>query len=245
MQAARDNNPELLDHLKRYITNAIDIAIKHLELIKEKIAAHENIPEAEAQEITAQIDERITSLNGLKAKVQVAATVADAKAAGREFASSWKDLKIKFRRDETTLIRANVHEIIERSEHLESKLDKALAKMEEKGIDVSGIDEQVDAFSAKIAEAREKFKASQDLFAAAKEMTGEEGAAKVQEARAAAKEAHQLLKEAHELLKTILASLRQSGGESEADDVEAQETGEVEVVEVEAEAEVEVEVENE
>ena len=245
LQAAREESPEMLSRLREYIAHAIDVALKHLELLKGRINAKENIPEAEAQDILAQIDERIASLTELRAKTEAASTVDEAKAAGREFASSWKDLKIRFRQDEVTLIRAGVHEIIGRSEHLERKLDKALARMEEKGIDVSEIDAQVDAFSKKIAEAREKFKESQAMFAAAKALSGEEGAAKVQEARSLAKEAHQLLKEAHELLKAILQGIRQAGGEAEADEVEAQEVGEVEIVEVEAEAEIEEEAEDE
>ena len=122
-------------------------------------------------------------------------------------------------------------------EHLEAKMDTVLARLEDEGTDVAGIDEKVDEFSEKVNSAKESYTLSVELFKQAKEARDEGNTEEAQsllgESRTALKEGQRLLREAHAVLMDIMRLLK--GIEPEAvEELEVEEEEEVEVVEDEA-----------
>ena len=220
-----------IELLKEYLTNAIDTIIEKLNTLKEKISENENIDETTANTKITEIDNRIATLEELKTKITAASTLEELKVLGKDISGKWKEVKAENKVKETLILRANVQEVIRRSEHLEERLEKVLADMEEKGISAEGIESKVDSFSAKINEARELFKQSQEKFNEAK--NNEE--ATIKEAQELAKQANERLREAHAILVDIVKDIKNAGGNAE--EVEEPETEEVEIVEEVSEVE--------
>lgn len=220
--------------------HAADVVINRLNEFKEKFSENENIPTDKVNERITAIDARVQSLEDLKVKIETASTLDELKTLGRDISNRWKTVKANNDVRKTQLLRGNVKAVFKRSEHLESRLDKVLADMEDQGIIVDFIDAKVDLFSAKIAEARALFKQSLEQFNEAKKIKTEDSsdddrssvAKLTKEAQSLAKDANKLLKEAHEMLKDIQKDIREAGGN--ADEVDELEE-EVEIVEEEEE----------
>ena len=105
---------------------------------------------------------------------------------------------------------------MKRSGHLEKKLDRILAEMEERDIALEGIDEKVDKFSNKVSEARKKLKQSHEKFIEAKAVgNGQERRDLLQEAKSLAKDAHDALKDAHDILRDVVKAIKESYGDAD------------------------------
>ncbi len=243
-----------IEHAKKFLDHAADVVVETLEKIKAKVEENDDLSEEEASEIIADIEERIAAVKEAQEDVNAAEAKEDVKAAGEVIISEWNKVKARVREHVGKLINAKVGEIIERSEHLEKKLDEILAEMEEKGIEVDEIETKVDLFSIRVEEARNKFKTAESLFEQIKDMKGEKmtkdrlNTIKTlsEQAKALSKEAHSALKEAHKILMDIVRSVKQAGGGEV--DLEVAEDEYVEVVEEEeeeSEDEIEDEVEEE
>ena len=227
-------NEDALAHAKELSIKAADMAIEHLNKIKESIEANDDLEEEDAVNMIARIDDAIAELEQAKADVEAAEIKEDVKKAAAAINNIWRKYSAKVKRYAARVVHAKVGEIITRSEQLERKLDRILTKMEEDGIEVSGIDEKMDAFSAKIEEAKDLYKQSREKFIEAKTSDSE---ATVQEARRLAKGAHKALVDAHRILMDIFKSIKEAGGS-----VEVEEEDEVEVIEEEEEVEEEEEL---
>ncbi len=224
------NETAAMEHAKLFLTDAADVIINYLEKVKSRVEDNDDLTEEEAAEIIAEIDEKISEIEDAKEDIENADTKEELKEAGKVIVNAWARMKHRVRLHVANILKSNVRDILERAEHLETKLDKALAKLEEKGYDISGIDDKVDEFSEKIDDAREKFKTAQEKIREARELrednesTQEEIDALVDDAKELVKDAHNDLKDAHELLKEIVKSIRETTGTSidlsEEDEVE-------------------------
>ena len=228
-------NTDALAHAKELSIKAADMAIEHLNKIKESIEGNDDLEEEDAANMIARIEEAIAELEAAKADVETAETKEEVKKAAADINKIWRKHSAKAKRYAARVVHAKVGEIITRSEQLERKLDRILTKMEEDGIEVSGIDDKVDAFSAKIEEARKLYHQSTAMFIVAKLNDNDESA--VQKARRSAKEAHKALMDAHIILMDIYKSIKEAGGS-----VEIEEEDEVEVIEDAEEVEEEEEL---
>jgi len=227
-------NADALAHAKELSINAANMAIEHLNKIKESIEGNDDLEEEDAANMIANIDNAISELEAAKADVEAAETKEEVKEAAAVINRIWRRHAVRIKRYAARVVHAKVGEIIVRSEQLERKLDRILTRMEENGIDVNGIDEKVDAFSAKIEEAKDLYKQSREKFIEAKEGESE---ATVQDARRLAKDAHRVLLDAHRIIKDIFKSIKDAGGS-----IEVEEEEEIEVIEDEEEVEEEEEL---
>ena len=233
------------EHAKEFLINGANMAIEHLNKIKHKIESAEDMDVDKAQEIIADIDNAISKLDDAIAQVEAAQTKEEIQEAAKVINNVWKSIKHKERLHAARLVHAKVWNIIKRSEHLEERLDAALAKIEEQGIDVGDIDAKLDEFSAKIAEAKEKFENAKELLEEADDLKTESPSEEektaikelVSEARQLLREAHNDIKEAHQILMDVIQSIRSAGGEITPEEESAEEglasDEEYEVVEVE------------
>lgn len=234
------------EHAKAFLINGAKMAIEHLNKIKNKVESAEDMDEDKAREIITEIDTAISKLEDAITQVEAAQSKEAVQEAAKVINDIWKSIKHKEKLHAARLVHAKVWNIIKRSEHLEERLDSALADMEEKGVDVEDIEAKVDEFSVKISEAKEKFEKAEELLKQARDLktenSDEEEIAKVtelvEEAKQLLREAHNAIKEAHRILVEIIKAIRSAGGELTTQ-VESTEEGlesdEVyEVVEVEA-----------
>ncbi|MBI2522765.1 hypothetical protein HYW19_00075 [Candidatus Woesearchaeota archaeon] len=210
--AAKESGDDeaVIEHAKQGLLRAADAIIAHLEKVKSKVQESEQLSEEEVNEIIADLDAKITEINDAKAAVEAAATKEEIRDAAKNINAAWKRIKSKTEQHTRNLVNEQVRGILKRSEHLERKLDRILAEMEEKGIEVEGIDEKVAAFSEKVADARDKLKQSQEKFREAK-ATGveDERKALLEKAKSLAREAHEALKEANNILKEIVMEIKE------------------------------------
>ncbi len=209
------------EHAKNFMLKTADLVIKALERIKYNVEATDDLDEEEAQEIIEEIDSHIQDMEQAKADVEAAETKEEVQEAGRVILQAWKRIRIEINRYAVKLIHAKFGDIIQRSEHLEDKLDCTLQNMENQGINVTNIDEMVNEFSMNVSEARQKFKDARTYLEQAKEIKSdnatdeelEEAERLVEESKNLIDEAKRQLNAAHELLKQIVREIKAAGGE--------------------------------
>jgi hypothetical protein len=230
LKAKEDKNDDaVIEHAKQGLLKASDAIIAHLEKVKSKAHESEDLGQEEADSIIADIDAKISEINDAKAKVEAAETKEEIKSEAKKINAVWKRIKVKSKIHAREVVNGKVRAILKISGHLEKKLDRILAEMEERDIGVEGIDEVVDKFSDNVAEARKKLKQSNEKFREAK-AAGIEQERKdlLQEAKSLAKEAHGSLKDAHDILRGIVKAIKESYKEADFE-----KEGEDELVEVE------------
>ena len=217
-EECKDLEAQVLEDAKEFLTDGVNMLIDHLKQIKEKVTSSETMEADRVSEITTSIDSKISELESTLADIEAAQTKEELKEISKKVHRTWADFKHKERLYVARLIHAKVWGILERSKHLEQKLENILTKMEEKGIDVSDIDEEIGQFSEKINEAKTKYEEGKkilDAAYAAKDTTTDKKAivTQVKEAEVILKEAKEALKEANSILSKIIKKIRSKGGE--------------------------------
>jgi len=208
----RDN---ALESAKEYLINGANMVIEHLNKIKNKIEGSEEITDEKSQEMIAKIDEAISEIEQAIEDVKAAQTKEEVKEAARKIYNIWNRFKNRERLYAANLIDAQVWNILRSSELLEQRLDNILAKMEEQGINVSGIDAKIDEFSAYVLEAKDKYNEARELLEQARNAIDNNTSAQdsIEQARELLKEAHDSLKNAHRVLVEIVKDIKEAGGE--------------------------------
>ncbi|MBI2134904.1 hypothetical protein HYU09_02860 [Candidatus Woesearchaeota archaeon] len=218
--AAKDSGDEeaALGHAKEVLLKSADSIIGHLEKIKAKIDENEQISDENAANLIARIDSQISEINTIKEKIAAAETKDQIKEAAKELRNKWKDTEQKARAFAERVVTARVEGVVNQAEVLEKKLDAALAKMEERGIEVD-VDAEVAAFSALVQSAKDSFNQAQEKLKQAIDATDRETQKDlVADAKSMLEDSRELLKDAHDKLKDIVEKLREAGQELEIDD---------------------------
>ncbi|UZE94125.1 MAG: hypothetical protein IB618_00930 [Candidatus Pacearchaeota archaeon] len=142
-----------------------------------------------------------------------------------------KGTHLKFRIARKLVLLHRMGLIIERAEHLETKLDDFIEKWN--CTNTTNIDPLVEQFNSQIAEARESYNESRDLWGQFIEtvQNHEPDTEILREAQSKMQEAQSKLKEAHKTLKEIIQELRkcrEASGEEEEPEEEPEEEEEEE-----------------
>ncbi len=232
-------NEDAMARGKEFLLHAADVAIEHLNKIKARVEAAENIEEDEAAEMATKIDAAIAELNAIKEKVNAAATKEELQEAAKSINQIWKRIKYNAMTYASRVVHTRVGLIVKKAEKLEDKMHCAASQLEEGGEPVEEINGMIDKFSAKVDTARNAVEKSEELLKQAREIKvsedpSDERAKQIKslldEAKKLINQAHKDLKDAHELLKKIFKLLKDSGvdvtgcredGELEADEVYA------------------------
>ena len=200
-------------HAKDLVLNGIDGAIEHLNQLKAKMESSEDIEDVES--VIANIDTAIAELEETKAEVEVAESKAEIKSIARDVKTLWSRIRNKERVYAAKLVHAKVFNIIKRAENLEVKLERLVARLEAKGVDVTTLEENLAEFNTNIEAARAKYEEGKALI-------GEDA----KQARNTIKEAHNLVKKAQSALMNLVRGFRNAGSDvSEADEEEEEELG--------------------
>ena len=209
----RDNNATI-GYAKQYLLSSADAIINNLEKIKAKVQENENIPNATEASIVAEIDAHISDIASIKAQVEAATTKEQIKDAAKKLNDDWKKLKELIKLYTSRIISARVEGIVNFGLVLEKRLDKILEKANESGIQLN-ISSDIDSFSQKIADSKDKYKQAQDKIKAALDLraAGEPAdsdkiKALLGEAKELLKQSRNSLKDAHEILKAIVKKIK-------------------------------------
>ncbi|MBD3203193.1 hypothetical protein GF327_02785 [Candidatus Woesearchaeota archaeon] len=212
-------------YAKEFLTELSDMIIKSLEKIKYNIESNDDINNEDAEEMINDIDDMIESIEQAKKDLESAETKEEIKKAGKKITDSWKRIKYRAKFHAGIIINSKVMDVLKRSERLEIKLEKTLARLEEQGYDVTGVDDLVDEFSEKLLKAETKFNQGKEKFQAAKNLTIKNSSDKeinelIQEGNELVQKAHVLLREAHKILIEIIRTIKDVSPELDLEDNE-------------------------
>ncbi len=209
------NDADAITYGKIYLTGASEMVIASLEKVRSQIESNDDLTEAEAEEALAEIDAKIAEMEQAKEQVMNASTKEEVKAASRTIQQAWERIRVRLAVQAEKQVQTSVGEILSRSTALEQHLERILAQMEADGVNgTETIDAHVEAFSQKIADARETYAESTKLFDEAKETNSTE---LLDESKTLSREAHDLLKEAQQILVTIVQEVKAQGYSIEDD----------------------------
>jgi len=216
------DNDKKLEHAKAYIARASDAIIGHLEKIKARIQESDNIADDKAAEMIANIDSQIAEIQDLKVQAESATTLAEVKKIARDLNQKWKRIKHSANSHANSVVAAKVKGLVNQGRVLEAKLDKIVAGIEEKGIEID-IEAEITEFSAKIAGAKDNMALAKDKIQQALDLASDRPAANERikalndEAKDLLDEARRDIREAHEILKDIVKKIRSADADAELD----------------------------
>jgi len=211
LKTAQEKNDEkaIKEHSRKYLLNAADAIINHLEKIKSRIQQSQNIREEEALELVKDINLKITELENAKSNAEDTTTKEEVRWAAKTINAAWKRIRVKSEFYVSILVNKKIQETIERSEQLEKKLESILTELERKDNNLKNLEEQLTKFSERIDEARIKFRLSQEKFREA-QSTGIKNDLEMMiiEAKSLSKESRAALKDSHDILKEIIKGIK-------------------------------------
>ena len=219
------NETATIEHAKAYLNRVADLVLNNLESIKANAEANDDLTEDEATEIIAELDEKIVVITDAKSAIDAAQTKDEVKKAGKVIINSWKRMEEKVKLHAGRIIKSNVMDVLKRAEQLERRLDRTLARLEEKGYNISTVDNLTNDFSENIDGARELLRTASSKFSKARGLTSsnstqEEINVLVNEGKELVKQAHDELKEAHKIFVDIMKQVKDLTGKTELDDTE-------------------------
>ena len=211
---------------KEQLIKSADSILEHLNKLKSKIESNEYADSDEASDMLAKIQEKITAVEEIKNKIQVAKTKEEVTEAAKELRELWAKSKVRLKEYATRTVNARIGGIIVKSKQLQVKLENILARMTEKGIDTATMQPMIDEFDALIEKARSNYELAVSKFKEAKAKETPD-AALIQEAQKYMKDAHSSLKDAQQKLRDIILSIKEKGGDEELNDTELEPAEEV------------------
>jgi hypothetical protein len=210
---------QAIENAKEFLNTSITKAIEHLNQIKSKVASSDSLTQEQVNEMNTYIDLRIDELEKIQDDVDKADTREEVKSAAQDLGRSWMKVRWQAVAFIAHITNTRVDVIIHKSEKLEDRLDCALQQMKDAGNDTAAIDSKIDAFSEKVADARDDWKKAKDLYAEIRALAknntngtnNDAVKAKAEEMKTMVQSAHDKLQEAHTLLTEIYREIRASG----------------------------------
>lgn len=218
---------EIITRAKEQLINSTNSILEHLNKLKSKIESNEYVDSDEASDMLTKIQETITAVEELKNKIQVATTKEEITEAAKELKELWAKSKVRLKEHAARTVNARIGGIIVKSKQLEVKLENVLARMTEKGINTTSIQQMVDEFDALIEKARSNYELAVGKFKEAKAKETPD-AALIQEAQKYMKDAHSSLKDAQQKLREMISSIKDQGGDEELTETELEPAEETE-----------------
>ncbi len=237
-QAMRE---ELKDKAKPHLENVADLILKELERLKEKVQSSEDLTEEEIADITADIDAKIEEIQAAKDTIETLgedASREDINEAAKTIRNAWQKAKIALEKHAARAVNARLGNLVHRTEKLEERLYKARDKLDEKGLDISALDDKLGEFSSELDTAADLYRQAKDLWKDAHSDEAVESAG--EEVRALLTEAKQALTNAKTLLREVVNEIKSLNNGNlddvveESDEEDEEETEEVEETEVES-----------
>lgn len=178
-----------------------------MERIKTRIQNNPKLTDEEKETLIRVINEQETKLKDLCGGIEDRDMI-QLRERVREIKQLMKETKVKFGLTKELIQAKRVGLVLERAEQLEVKLQRFIEKWNVTNCNIENLTEQ---FNAKIAEARESYNDSVDLWQQFKEsvQNHDPNTELLREAQAKMQLAQLKLKEAHLILKDIIVELRE------------------------------------
>ncbi|HLC66023.1 MAG TPA: hypothetical protein VJK52_00100 [Candidatus Nanoarchaeia archaeon] len=195
-----DLRVKVLAEAKAHLATAAQRMLDALNTARIRISSAELDADTKAR-LLADLDLRITAITEIQTKIAALPdnpSKEEVQELNQELRRAWKEGRHSLRSGTGRMMNSRMAGIVVKSEHLTAKLEKTLEKLKARGVDISGIEADVDAYAAVIAEAKAAQVASLALYA-----SGDVDAAKAQ-----MDIARQKLKDAHGQLKAIVAKIK-------------------------------------
>lgn len=224
---------------RNVLIKAAQDVVAMLETAKAKVLASEA---ADKEEITAKLDEQITAIEAEKAKVEgltADSTKKDIQTAAKDLRKAIQDGKRALKYGAHKMVQSKLGGVLTISEQLVTKLENRLQKLAEKGTDVSSV--SLDAFKAKVTEAKTLYDEAAAAFEKSKETVAEgEKDEFMKQATEKMQASHKALKEARDMLNDILQKIKGLETKAPAAEAPEAETNETEAPETNTSATPEV-----
>lgn len=204
--------------MNKVCNNYDDVA----ERAKERIDNNPKLSAEEKDALKTTIDEQADKFKDLCAKIETA-THEELKEIAQEMKQLMKETKIKFGITRDLVHAKRVGLVLEKAEHLETKLQAFIEKWNVTNCSIENLTEE---FNAKISEARIAYNESVDLWKQFKESVQNHtpNTELLREAQAKMQLAQLKLKEAHVILKEIIVELRECKQIEKVESNESEET---------------------
>ena len=222
---------------KPFLSSSAAAALASIEKIEAGIEMSAELSEEERLEM---LEELGTKKTGLEAAAEVIADLDEVAApeelqeAAEQLRTAWKDAQNVMRKHVGKMLNNRLGGIVVQLEQLQTRLDKVITKLEEKGYDVTALADYTADFNEEVASIKAHHQAAVDLHA--------EG--NVREAHQELKEAQLGIKETRKLLGSIVHEIKQTAKEEQAAQREAKKENEKEDDEEDSKLEIEVEIED-
>ena len=209
---------EKITAAKDYLTKMVDAEITELQSLKERIQSNQDISQEESSDSLTRIDNAITALNELKAKISNTATLQEL----RDISKNIKKNIMLRHLHKTRAVAANIcNGVLKRSEHIEQKAEVVLAKAEEAGSDTTALNSQIEELSTLLETAKTQCADAKTAFESAKNTEDQEAKkTAVKSFIEATKKAAETVKQAHTKLVEIRATAKSLKLDVDAEKVE-------------------------
>ncbi len=154
---------ELKNRTKDYLLRAIDQTISHLEILKDRVELREN-KDIIKFDASGTIEAQISQLEGMKVKVEQAETTQDFRAIYTELKGMWVHIRLETRYYIGIVLNYRINNFLEKVDNVSIKMDEAITKLENKGIDTTKLKKEADKFDSIVADARTNQQKTDDLF---------------------------------------------------------------------------------
>ncbi len=214
---------------KATLISASDSAALMVEKIKALVAQHKS---ENSVEVTAKLEAKAKAIAEARAnaeKLGKDSSKDEVKAAALKLRTELEETKLIAKHETSVIMSNKLGGVLQKSEQLESKLDRILAKLSADGVDVSAI--STTEFKAKLDSAASLKAEADALVEKSKTLEGKEKGQTLKEAAAKLRASHKAVKEAHAELKKIVAGIKQKQGGSAAVDASAKADAKTEVEE--------------
>lgn len=210
---------EIITKAREQLAKSADKILENLNKLKSKVESSEHLDDEDASEILANIEERISAVEEIKNKIDVAETKEDIKEIAKELRGLWSKMKTRLEEHAAKTVNARIGGIIVKSKQLEVKLERVLTRMTENGIDTTATQTLVDEFDALLEKSRSNYELAVDKFKEAK-ASASPNTELVREAQKYMKAAHSALKDAQKKLREIVLIIKEQGGTDELEETE-------------------------
>ncbi len=202
------------EHARGFVQNSARMIQSHLERLRARIAASEDLSEEQVAEMTQGLDKALAEIEDVQERLSDADEKEEIRNAARTLSSIWQRFRPQERVYAGRLANEKMFNILRRSQIMELRLERTLEMAEEQNISAGNISSQIDQFSQKIFDARQTHQNASLRIRQAEELRQEsaEGASAqiaemIDQARKFLREAHEDLKEAQAILADILQQL--------------------------------------
>lgn len=199
------NKAELETKAKKFLNNAMSVAVRRLEALRNKAANVRGVSDADRQMILTEIDSDISWLKE-KQSLLPAATPQQIKDQAKIALEHWDKIRVTAKRISGQLLAARIDFTIGKAETLALELDKEITALKALGKDTAKLEQWLSDFRQKIMLAKEKYQLAQERFKAINSLATADKL--FTEGHQFIKQANQYVIEAYKSLKEIIKEMK-------------------------------------